>query len=136
MICDGKKDERSDSDGLCDEGEGLRRGSRHGGNEASRKTTDRKRKEGEIRKGGQISNGGGRRRIRDKASDGILGVMTMDEAVGLAGKLRSCSMPQWLSLSTSHKLFMPEASFPVHHVAVKNGTVDCYELSARAGDRI
>jgi len=42
VICDGKENERSDSDGLRDEGEGLRRGSRHGGNEASRKTTDKR----------------------------------------------------------------------------------------------
>jgi len=49
VICDGKKNERSDSDGLRDEGEGLRRGSRHGGNEVSRKT-DKKGNPREERK--------------------------------------------------------------------------------------
>lgn len=35
MICDGEKDERSNRDVLGDEGEGLRRGGRHGGNKTA-----------------------------------------------------------------------------------------------------
>lgn len=37
MICDGEKDERSNRDVLGDEGEGLRRGGRHGGNKGGLK---------------------------------------------------------------------------------------------------
>ena len=51
---------------------------------------------------GQSRDTNGRRRRQDRASDGIIGVMTMDEAVGLAGKLRSGTAPQWLKLYTNH----------------------------------